>query len=464
MTILNSSETQSSVYRAIWRWHFCAGLLILPFLVILAITGGLYLFKDEIDRIAYRSVMEVQPQATRLPTSVLVQNAAGVFGGHVLQVTLPDNPAQSIQMTVKTATDETRTAFVDPYTGKVIGSTAYGGIMQIIRKIHSLQYFGFWASCLMEITAGWTIILALSGLYLWWPRGRRGGVISLRGAPRMRVFWRDLHAVTGVIASVVILFLAITGMPWTKVWGRYVQQWTTSAGLGVPKPPVDVLRDWQIGATGKRPGGSAHEHHSHAPEFKADLPWALEKAQVPPSRPADAKHPLSIDAALSVVSKAALPRPFSLALPMGPHGAYVVSYRPPQVEKTRVLYIDQYDGKILGDTGFERYGPAAKTIEWGIAVHQGLEYGPFNRAIMLVGCIAILFLAVSAPIMWWKRRPKGTWALPPAANPRIARGVAMIMVIVGIILPLTGVSMLAAWLGVWLFEKARGRSVQPVKT
>jgi uncharacterized iron-regulated membrane protein len=38
---------------------------------------------------------------------------------------------------------------------------------------------------------------------------------------------------------------------------------------------------------------------------------------------------------------------------------------------TRVVYLDQYSGQVLGDTGFSQYGPAAKAIEWGIAVHQG---------------------------------------------------------------------------------------------
>ena len=37
------------LYRAIWRWHFFAGLIAVPFMISLAITGGLYLFNDEID-------------------------------------------------------------------------------------------------------------------------------------------------------------------------------------------------------------------------------------------------------------------------------------------------------------------------------------------------------------------------------------------------------------------------------
>ena len=30
----------------LWKWHFIAGLISLPFVFLLAVTGGIYLFKD----------------------------------------------------------------------------------------------------------------------------------------------------------------------------------------------------------------------------------------------------------------------------------------------------------------------------------------------------------------------------------------------------------------------------------
>jgi uncharacterized iron-regulated membrane protein len=80
----------------------------------------------------------------------------------------------------------------------------------------------------------------------------------------------------------------------------------------------------------------------------------------------------------------------------------------------------------------------------GVHVHQGQEYGSVNRYIMLAGCIAIVLLTISAPVMWWKRRPKGSFGLPPAAaNWRAALTVMAIMAIAGVLYPLVGLSMLA---------------------
>ncbi|WP_313769995.1 PepSY domain-containing protein [Parageobacillus genomosp. 1] len=33
-----------SLYRAVWRWHFYAGIVFAPFVILLAITGIIYLF------------------------------------------------------------------------------------------------------------------------------------------------------------------------------------------------------------------------------------------------------------------------------------------------------------------------------------------------------------------------------------------------------------------------------------
>ena len=37
------------LYAAIWRWHFYAAFLVVPFLVIQGITGSVYLFKPQLD-------------------------------------------------------------------------------------------------------------------------------------------------------------------------------------------------------------------------------------------------------------------------------------------------------------------------------------------------------------------------------------------------------------------------------
>jgi uncharacterized iron-regulated membrane protein len=94
-----------------------------------------------------------------------------------------------------------------------------------VRTIHSELLAGRTGSILIELAASWAIIMLITGLYLWWPResSRPAGVLYPRCAGR-RVFWRDLHAVTGIWVSRFAMFLLITALPWTTVWGAGLQQ------------------------------------------------------------------------------------------------------------------------------------------------------------------------------------------------------------------------------------------------
>ena len=47
----------NSLYRRIWRWHFFAGVVCVPFIFSLALTGAMYLFHRQIDDVVYADEM-----------------------------------------------------------------------------------------------------------------------------------------------------------------------------------------------------------------------------------------------------------------------------------------------------------------------------------------------------------------------------------------------------------------------
>ncbi|PLR20308.1 PepSY domain-containing protein [Caulobacter zeae] len=418
-----ASETPGGeVYRAFWRWHFYAGLLVLPVLMLLALTGGLYLFKDELTAIVQRPLAVVADAPGATPVSAWVAAAEVAAGGKVRQVVVPARGDRAVQLALDT--DEgARTAYVDPHTGRVLGVGAPGGAMGVVKRLHSLDIAGPVANLLVEIVAGWAIVLVATGIFLWWPRGRGGGVVSVRGAPARRVFWRDLHAVTGIFAGLVILFLAVTGMPWSAVWGKEVRQLTTQAGWGRPRPPV------------------AQPHHAgEAPS--EGVPWALQARAAPVS--GHGHTSLGVDAVFERAKAAGLDDGFTLTLPKAHGGTWTAAYMPDRVERTRTLYLDGGDGRVIADLGYRDFGPAAKAIEWGIAVHQGQQFGLFNKLVMLAGCVAVWLLGVSAVVMWWKRRPKGRLAAPvPPADRRAYLGLLALVLPLAVLYPLVGVSLAA---------------------
>jgi len=74
---------------------------------------------------------------------------------------------------------------------------------------------------------------------------------------------------------------------------------------------------------------------------------------------------------------------------------------------------------------------------------MGQAFGLANQIVLLLACIAMVLLAVSAAIIWWKRRPKGALGAPKVpVDWRIPRGVLVIAIISGIFFPLVGLSLL----------------------
>lgn len=113
-----------------------------------------------------------------------------------------------------------------------------------------------------------------------------------------------------------------------------------------------------------------------------------------------------------------------------------------RAQDQRTLYVDP-TGKVVADIAYGDFGPAAQVIEWGVATHQGRQYGALNRWIMLAGCVAIWILALSGLAMWWVRRPKGRIGRPPRPVGR-SRYVLLAVVVtpLALLFPLVGASLI----------------------
>jgi uncharacterized iron-regulated membrane protein len=432
-----------SFYQAVWRWHFYAGLFVLPLLVWLAVTGALYLYKPEIERTLYRDWIALDGARQPMPAAEMIERVEAVTSGRVTQLTRPAARDESWRMNVQMLEGGDRTIFVDPADGRLLGQMAGGGAMETIRALHGLAITGPIGNALIEIAAGWAIILVLSGFYLWWPRsGQRA--LALRGRPRERRFWRDLHASGGALVGAVILFLAVTGMPWSIFWGAQLQQLITANELGRPSAPAP--QPWEK-------AGPSH----HADAQRNALPWAMQAA-APPH--AHGSGDIGIDRVIAIADQHGLAEPYVVNLPQGAGAPYTLSRLAERADQTRLIYVEPATGHVLQDIAYGDFGAGAQVVEWGIFTHQGQTYGELNRLLMLFGCLGVLLLAITGPVLWWKRRRNGRLEPPPTPqNARALRNVAALMVVLGVVYPLTGATMLIALAGDILLR--RRRSVAP---
>lgn len=263
------------------------------------------------------------------------------------------------------------------------------------------------------------------------------------GDPRRRPFWRDLHAVTGLYAGGVIAFLAVTGMPWSAVWGDQFLNLVRESGLGRPPPPT---------------ASGAWSHGGHdAPQGAG---WTLEHAVLP----ADGHGAPSLSVVITSADRQGLARPYTVSIPRDPARAYTAAHVARRAETARNLYVDGHTGEVKADIRWSQFGIGAKGFEWGIAVHEGRQYGQINRWVMLTGCIGVWLLAISGLVMWWKRRPDGPGLkglrAPPDPGSRARSAVLGLVLPLAVLFPLTGLSLLAAWGGdrLWAVLRLRMRA------
>ncbi|RFP18535.1 PepSY domain-containing protein [Duganella sp. BJB475] len=444
---------RAGLYRRIWRWHFFAGLVCVPFIFSLAVTGAMYLFHRQIDDLVYAGQMlraQADSVAAVQPPSRLIAAALQSYPGRPKALNLPADDRHNAQVDVIRPDGSTLQVFINPATATVAGAIAEDQrIMTIVKRIHSLAIAGEGGKVVIEIVAGWIIVLISTGAYLWWPRGRRVGVVSIRPGAEGRTWWRDLHAVTGAFGGAVILFLALTGMPWSVFWGANVNAWLTAHDLGVPNGmwrgvpkstlPAAALGElpWTQQQLAVPASDDPHAHHKATPHDASASGYAL------------LSHPgtASPDAVVAQLASIGVDRGYRLALPRDPRGVYSAIRITGQTEDQRVIHIDQYRRKVLMDIGPDRVGAIGRITEWGVSVHQGGEYGTPNLLLMLAGCLALVALCISGIVIWWKRRPTGRLAAPERRNgDQLARGVVLIAVVLGCCFPLLGASMLVVLL------------------
>ena len=251
-------------YAAVWRWHFYAGIFCIPFVLVLSITGTIYLFKSQIEAWQERSYNHL-PNSTnpRLPITQQVEAAiASLPNSKFVAVEQPTLQSQSNRTATATRVLVDRggkaiRVYVDPTSNQVLGSVVeQDRFIRIVRRLHGELLIGKQGSYIVETAASWTIVMVLTGLALWMPKKfRAAGILYPRLNGRGKTFWKDIHSVGGFWLSGLILFLVATGLPWANFWGDYFKSIRKVTGTS------NVVELWDHGNTEPvvAPG---HEHHA----------------------------------------------------------------------------------------------------------------------------------------------------------------------------------------------------------
>jgi len=229
-------KKNSFIKRMSAKLHLWLGLSVGVLVFVISITGCLYVFKDEVEGITRKEVIRHHEPDTEtkqvLPIRELErrvqQQVKEKYPVHWVDVPIDKdlsyrfnyyehNPAPEVWNYFQELVVY-KTAYVNPYTGKVLAVyDEKNGFFNIVKFIHwSFLLKSEWGTYVVGIPTLIFFVMLITGIVLWWPKNK---------AARKQRFWfrwknvkgwkrknYDMHNILGFYASFIAVIIAVTGL------------------------------------------------------------------------------------------------------------------------------------------------------------------------------------------------------------------------------------------------------------
>jgi sulfite reductase (NADPH) flavoprotein alpha-component len=366
--------------KVLFQLHWIVGITAGIVLAIVGATGALLSFEQEIVASLGLEGREVEAagRTPLTPAELLTRVAAEQQDKRIAGLSIAREPAQTVRVTF--APREQR--YVDRYTGALLAPTASGAetFFRNVRQLHRWLMLGDLGDRDIgrQIVGACTMLLlfmALTGLYLRWPRGpaaRRWRTwlvpdFRLKG----RAFLWNLHSVMGTWVLPVYVVIALTGLQWSYEW--YRDGLYSIAGVERPAGP-EGARD------GRSPGPSAEGKPDVAGFARA---WETLAAQT-------RGRLASVNINLA-------------ARPDKPLEFRYLEERPRHDRAFNTLAIDS-EGRVARHERYADKPLAARLVSSIFPLHSGSYFGLVGVVVFLSASLAMPVFAVTGWIMYLQRR------------------------------------------------------------
>jgi uncharacterized iron-regulated membrane protein len=350
--------------KDLWiKIHLYLGLWLGLLFAIIGLTGSYNVYKDELDRLFNPSLFAAERGRAPLPFSRLIEAASqnappgSEFAGLKVRSSAP---ATAIIGFAGGDTDVVHEIHVERSTGRYLGTRVQGGsLSEIILHLHAYFYLDTFTTRVTGVLGILLLISAVSGLYIWWPKGsfQSNLKVHLRGSRRR--FHFELHRTSGAIAALLLIVSCFTGLSLI-----FPEPFTAVAG----SPDVDVASD-------AAPAG----------------PVSLDEAVAM----AEARYP-----AMNVRWVDVTGDPPEYRIILRNYGNWVLH------SPDRRLWISQATGQIVRMRDPSTLSAPASVVEWFWPIHAGEALGPVGRAMTFIVGLVPSLLFVTGLRLWMIRRPR----------------------------------------------------------
>jgi uncharacterized iron-regulated membrane protein len=386
-----------TLLRKILFWtHLAIGLAAGLVIALLAITGASIAYEPQIMAALERDVRVVTPpapDAARLPLDTLIENLrARQPDARPQSITVSADPAAAVAISL----GRDQTYYANPYTGEIRPpserSVRVHDFFHLMENWHrALGRTGEQRDTGRAITGAANLLflgLALSGLWLWWPRrwswrSLRPSVWFTRGARGKARDW-NWHNVIGLWASPVILVTTLTGAIMSYQWANNL---LFHAAGSTPPParearPAATSPAWVTATTTEtRPLGFDALLYAARTQAPSDWSTLMIRTATPQRR-------------------AAQPAPAASAPPV------TITLRAASLTAPRQLTLNPFTGETLTDS----HAPATPPPDLGRRLralvkplHTGTLGGWPHQTLMLLSALGTLVLVYTGFALAFRR-------------------------------------------------------------
>ncbi|KIO77646.1 membrane protein [Pedobacter lusitanus] len=373
--------------KIIGQIHLWLGLITGIIVLIVSITGCLFVFQKEISDIVHQETFFVKPPASvvTLPYSTLLKKAEQTLGkDHTVNfsTTYKDperawefmtyKPGDEKALTYFGTLDYYESVFINPYTGTVTGRYDYKyDFFNIVKFIHwSLLLNDTYGQPIVGYSTLIFVIMLITGMIMWWPKKWSKTNIN----KSFKIKWNagfkrityDLHNVSGFYVMLITLVLALTGMVFALKWFQTTVYVVSSRSITQP-----VIKQ--------------EKSHPATPVF-SPVDQAFETA----------KKLLPASDRIGVSSASGADGVIYISGIIGKETYYHAD----------ALQFDQYSGKLLNRRNYEEQNAGEKLIGMNYDIHVGAILGLPGKIIAFIASLVAASLPVTGFMIWLNRKKK----------------------------------------------------------
>ncbi len=381
-----------------FRWfmrqaHMVLGLASGLVVFIVAVTGCLWVFQEEIGELLRDEPTVVAKEGPLVTPTAAKETALGVYPGRGVHGVLYGRRDEPVEVIFYEPDPEFYSSVsLDPYSGEVLeAEDRLEGFFPFVLEGHMHLWM---PEEIGKQVVGWScmifVVMLITGIILWWPRNRGSRGKRLRFVWNPTTRWKrknwDLHAILGFYAGIVALLAALTGLIMVFDWMRE----GVYTALGGEKTVAFVVPD----ASPYTPDATT------AALAPIDNLLPRLRAEYPEAEQFEIHYPHSDSASIYV----------EITYERGVY--YSSDYR-------------FYDQRTLAEVETPSiYGTYAEAdvpdmiMRMNYDIHVGAILGLPGKILMFLASLVVASLPVTGTLLWWGRRKRARGKAAGTGEPR----------------------------------------------